>query len=157
MTIPARMNRSRGTDAAQHLDRATRQHRGLRLLSIAEREQHRGLQCEQDAERGGQLRERRGSLQRSEGQNSIATPTAMRNTNVITSAGAVGTSSSEDAGPQRPERVTRQHGDRPGRQVDDAGAAVEEHDAESDARDQRARAQPEEREEQNLIQVHLEP
>ena len=61
----------------------------------------------------------------------------------------------EGARPERPERVAGEHGDRSGGQVDHARAAVEEHDAERDARDQRSRSQPQECEEEDLIQRHL--
>ena len=45
-----------------------RQHRRLRLRGVAERHEHRCLQREQDAERGGELRERRRGLERPEGE-----------------------------------------------------------------------------------------
>ena len=54
---------------------------------------------------------------------------------------------------QRPERIPGEHRHAAGREVDDPRASVGQNDAERDAGDQRARAEPEQREQQDLLHV----
>ena len=57
----------------------------------------------------------------------------------------------EVAGLERPEEVRGEHRDRAGGDVDDPGAAVDQDDAERDARDQRARTEPQRRVEEDVL------
>ena len=61
-----------------------------------------------------------------------------------------------DAGLERPVGVAGDHRDGAGREVDDPRAAVGQDDAEGDPGDQRAGAEPEDREEEELVPVHAE-
>ena len=59
----------------------------------------------------------------------------------------------ELAGPERPEREAREHGDRARGQVDEAGAPVRDDDADGNGRDRRAGAEAEQEEEEDLVHV----
>ena len=69
---------------------------------------------------------------------------------VRTNAGVVDSVEAEVAGLERPEDVGADHRDRADGDVDDAGAAIDQDDAERDARDQRSGAEPERREEDDV-------
>ena len=85
---------------------------------------------------------------------SISTPSATRNRNVMTSAARRRRLPAVDARLERPVRVAAEHRDGTGREIDDPRAAIGQDDAEGDAGDQRAGAEPEDREEEELVPVH---
>jgi hypothetical protein len=122
----------------------------LRPRGVPELQQDRRLQREQDAEGGRELGERGCGLERPEGKQlhrHAEEEDDGERDDERRRARQVGP---EDAVAQRPVRVAREHGDAPGGEVDHAGPAVEEDDAERDAGDQRPDAEAEEREEEDL-------
>ena len=126
-----------------------------------------GLRDEQQSERRGELGQRRRRAQRPEDPRTrSSSPTTSRKSAVTISAGAVdryalGLAEGRGATPgrsprlQRPVAVAGEHRHRPGRQVDDPRAAVREDDPDRDPRDQRPRPEAEDREEDDLLPVHV--
>ena len=80
---------------------------------------------------------------------SITTPNTAMQTSVRANAGTE-RAGTEVARPERPEEVRSDHRDRAHGDVDHARAPVDEDDAERNARDQRARAEPERRVEEDV-------
>ena len=129
--------------------------RRLGMLRGPEREEHRRLRREEDAERGDELRERRGGPERpvdreldhdgDEDHEHVGERDRERRAD----------REAELAGPERPEREAREHGDRARGQVDEAGAPVGDDDADRDGRDRRAGAEAEQEEEEDLVHVVL--
>ena len=125
------------------------------MLRGAERKEHRRLRRQEDAERGDELRERRGGAERpvdrelddhgDEHDEHVGQRDRERRRD----------REAELTGPERPEREAREHGDRACGQVDEAGAPVRDHDADRDRGDRRPGPETEQEEEEYLVHVVL--
>ncbi len=123
------------------------------MLRGAEREEHRRLRCQEDAERGDELGERRGGAERpvdrelddhdDEHDEYVGQRDRERRRD----------GEAELTGPERPEREAREHGDRACGQVDEAGAPVRDHDADRDGGDRGPGPETEQEEEEYLVHV----
>ena len=134
-------------DAVEDRHRAGRENRRRRLQGIAEDHDHSGFQDEQEAERRGQLGERRRVPEWAEDRQ-LDEDAERGHADERQREGRDGRErEAEVVGSERPEDVRGEHRDRAGRQVDDPRAPVDEDDTERDARDERAGAEPEHREE----------
>ena len=139
----------------EHADDPDRDDRRLGMLRGAEREEHRRLRREEDAERRDELRERRGGAERpvdrelddhgDEHDERVGQRDRDRRAD----------REAELTGPERPEREAREHGDRARGQVDEPGAAVRDDDADGDGGDRRPGPEAEQEEEEYFVHVAL--
>ena len=125
----------------------------LGMLRGAEREQHRRLRREQDAERGDELRQRRSRAQRPEDRELDRDADDDHEDVGERDRERRGDREAELAGPERPEGEAREHGDRARGQVDEAGAPVRDDDADRDGGDRRPGPEAEQEEEEDLVHV----
>ena len=123
------------------------------MLRRAEREQHRRLCREQDAERGDELCQRRGGAQWPEDRELDHDGDGDHEDVGEGDRERGGEREAELTGTQRPEREARQHRDRARGQVDEAGASVRDHDADRDRGDRRPGAEAEQEEEEYLFHI----
>ena len=138
-------------DAVEDRDRVGRQDRRRRLQAVAEDHDHPRLQHEQEAERRGQLGERRRVPERAE-DGQLDQDAERGHADERQDEGRRGREvKAEVAGLERPEDVCGEHRDRAGGDVDHAGAPVDEDDAERDARDQRTGAESQRCEEEDVL------
>ncbi len=145
-----------GDGGARHLDDVVRQQAGRVTARRAVDEDDRGLGGEQDAQRRDELRQRRSVAQRTE--HAVLAGDAQREGHDQADDGRGPDrqlDAEEAARVEREEEIARHHRDGARGQVDDARAAVGEHDPETDAGDQRAGPEPEECEEDDLVHVCL--
>ena len=126
---------------------------GCGMLGRPEREEHRRLRREQDAERGDELRQRRGGAQRPEDRELDRDGDDDHEDVGEGDRKRGGEREAELAGAKRPEREPCEHRDRARRQVDEAGAPVRDHDADRDGGDRRPGPQAEQEEEEGLFHV----
>jgi hypothetical protein len=122
---------------AEYVHDVRRQDARLRLLRDAEGEQHRRLQDEQHTERGDHLGQRRGVTHRPV-HDELGDRADQGHEQQAEHQAGPGRQGGDLAGIERPVGVSAEHGQAADGEVDDPRPAVAEHDAERDARDERA-------------------
>ena len=141
-------------DRAEQLDGVAREHRRLRLGVDPERERDSRLCDEQHAERRCELRERRGGSQRPERDELDQHAERHEEQERQDQRRGRRRVPAVFAGLERPVRVAAEHRDRTRREIDEPRAAIGQDDPEGDPGDQCAGAEPEDREEEELVPVH---
>ena len=142
-----------GHRRAEHADHPDGDDGRLRMLGRAEGEEHHRLHREEHAERGDELRQGCRVMERS--KDGELDRDADRNDEHIGERDREwgGEREPELARAERPERESGEHGDRPCRQVDEAGAPVGNDDTDGDCGNCRSGPQAEQEEEKNLVHV----